>query len=234
MDLVAYLRVSTVGQADDGYGLDTQEKIVRAWADANDHFIVRVCTDSVSGTVDALDREGFACAMEALNTDQAAGIVIARLDRLGRKLTIQEGTLAALWANDVTVYAADQGEIRKEDPDDPMRDAMRQMMGVFAELDRKMLVKRMRDGRKVKASTGKKAVGEYPYGYQGQGKGRDRDAAPRDDEMPAIAMIMRLRSDGATYRDIVAALDSAGIAPRKASSWSPMTVRNIYQREARL
>ena len=234
MDLVAYLRVSSVGQADEGYGLDVQEHLMRAWADSNGHVIVRVCRDVISGTVKTTEREGFQCALEALNSGDAKGLLIARLDRLGRELTIQESTLAALWRNDVTVFAADQGEIPKADPDDPMRNMVRKMMGLFAELDREMLVKRMRDGRKYKAAQGKKAVGSYPYGYEGRGKGRDRDAAPRDDERPAIDIIMRLRSDGATYRDIVAALDSAGIAPRKASSWSPMTVRNIYQREARL
>ncbi|MCA1702756.1 MAG: recombinase family protein, partial [Actinobacteria bacterium] len=59
-----------------------------------------------------------------------------------------------------------------------MRTALRQMVGVFAELDRRMVVKRLRDGRAAKAGTGRKVTGSYPYGYAGAGQGRDRDAAP--------------------------------------------------------
>ena len=35
---------------------------------------------------------------------------------------------------------ADQGEILPDDPEDPMRTAMHQMMGAFAQLDRGMTV----------------------------------------------------------------------------------------------
>ena len=51
-------------------------------------------------------------------------------------------------------------------------------MGVFAELDRKMVAKRLRDGRVAKAAAGRKAVGEYPFGYAATGKGRERDVGP--------------------------------------------------------
>ncbi len=46
-----------------------------------------------------------------------------------------------------------------------MRTAVRQVMGVFAELDRKMIAKRPRKGRLAKAAAGRKAVGDYPFGY---------------------------------------------------------------------
>ncbi len=39
------------------------------------------------------------------------------------------------------VFSADQGEIHEDDPDDPIRTAIRQVMGTFAELDRKTLAK---------------------------------------------------------------------------------------------
>jgi DNA invertase Pin-like site-specific DNA recombinase len=70
----------------------------------------------------------------------------------------------------------------QDDPDDPMRTAIRQIQGVFVELDRKTVVKRLRDGRRAKAAEGKHAVGTYVYGYQGAGKGRQRDAGPPEDE----------------------------------------------------
>ncbi|MFE2276646.1 hypothetical protein ACFXAE_05085 [Streptomyces sp. NPDC059454] len=48
----------------------------------------------------------------------------------------------------------DQGEILPDDPKDPMRTAMRQMMGVFAQLDRGMTAAKLRSGRHIKGVEG--------------------------------------------------------------------------------
>ena len=64
-------------------------------AKANDHRIVHTCVDeAVSGALEAADRPGLACALDAITTGVADGVVVARLDRLDRQLTVQEATLA--------------------------------------------------------------------------------------------------------------------------------------------
>lgn len=232
MRLVAYLRVSSTTQLD-GFGLDVQRKTVRRWAKANGHRIVAEHVDAgVSGALEAADRPGLSEALQVLRRPpNADGLVVARLDRLARKLTTQEAVLALVWREGGRVFAADEGEVQQDDPDDPMRSAIRQMVGVFAELDRKTVVKRMRDGIKAKAETGRHATGSYAYGYRGAGKGRERDAAPRDDEQAAVRRIVDLRASGASYRAIAAALDEEGLRPRRAARWSPMAVRNVAVRE---
>jgi DNA invertase Pin-like site-specific DNA recombinase len=105
-------------------------------------------------------------------------------------------------------------------------------MGVFAELDRKMVAKRLRDGRVAKAAAGRKAVGDYPFGYAATGKGRERDAGPAKAEQKAVVRIVELRRAGRSYREIAAALDTEGHKPRRAASWSAATVRNIANRES--
>lgn len=231
MRLVAYLRVSSDGQVD-GFGLDIQETAIRAWARAHHHRLVAVYQDVVSGATDAIDRPGLSAALLALEyPPDAEGIVVARLDRLARALTVQEAALAVAWRAGGRVFAADTGEITRDDPDDPMRTAMRQVVGVFAELDRRMVVKRLRDGRAAKAATGRKATGAYAYGTTGAGKGRDRDAVPEAAEQVAVARIVELRRAGASYRQIAASLDTEGLRPRRAAAWSSMAVRNIAVRE---
>jgi DNA invertase Pin-like site-specific DNA recombinase len=232
MRLIAYLRVSSDSQLD-GFGLDVQEKAIRAWARGAGHRIVEWERDEgVSGATDAADRPGLSAALLALqNPPKADGIVVARLDRLARALTVQEATLAVAWQAGGSVFTADSGEVLRDDPSDPMRTALRQVVGVFAELDRRMVVKRLRDGRAAKAGTGRKVTGSYPYGYAGAGQGRNRDAAPRADEQAAVARIVELRRAGESYRAIAATLDAEGLQPRRAASWSAMAVRNIAQRE---
>ena len=229
--LVSYLRVSSEGQLE-GYGLDAQRRTVRAWAKANGHRIVHPCVDeAISGALEAAARLGLVCALDAITTGVADGVVVARLDRLARQLTVQEATLALVWQHGARVFAVDTGEVHRDDPDDPMRTAIRQVMGVFAELDRKMVAKRLRDGRLAKAAAGRKAVGDYPFGYAATGKGRERDVGPTEAEQKVVARIVELRRAGRSYREIAKALDTEGQKPRRAASWSAAAVRNVALRE---
>jgi DNA invertase Pin-like site-specific DNA recombinase len=230
MDLVGYLRVSSEGQLD-GYGLDRQERDIKRWAKANGHRLVHWCRDEGrSGALDVADRPGLACAVDAISSGLAKGVIVGSIDRLARALTVQEAALALVWKLGGTVFTAEAGEVPQDDPDDPMRTAIRQVMGVFAELDRKNVTKRLRDGRRAKAATGKKAVGAYGFGYRAAGKGRERDAAPDPSEQVAVRRIIELRREGASYRQIAAKLDAEGLPPRRAECWSPMSVRSVAER----
>jgi DNA invertase Pin-like site-specific DNA recombinase len=146
-------------------------------------------------------------------------------------LPVQEACLALVWREGGQVFTADAGEVMQDDPDDPMRTAMRQMVGVFVELDRRTVVKRMRDGIRATSATGRHATGSYAYGYTGAGRGREHDAAPREDEQQAVRPIVQLRGQGASSRAIAATLDEEGLRPHKAEQWPPMSVRNVATRE---
>jgi DNA invertase Pin-like site-specific DNA recombinase len=106
-------------------------------------------------------------------------------------------------------------------------------MGAVIEFEKRQAVKRMRDGMVAKAATGRKATGQYAFGYQGAGKGRDRDAAPDLDEQETIREIMELRGINASYRQIATMLNDSGHKPKRARRWSPMTVKRIYDRETK-
>jgi DNA invertase Pin-like site-specific DNA recombinase len=221
MRLVAYIRVSGKGQVTDGYGLDIQRDAIEQWARRYGHEVVRWCADEgVSGTTDAIDREGLSCALTALESGEAEGLVIPRLDRLARAVTVQEAILAALWRDGASVYTTDAGEVMRDDPDDPMRTAMREMAGVFAGLERRMIVKRLRDGRKAKAAAGGHAVGAYPFGQSVNG--------PVEREQKVLALIAELLDKGWNYSRIARELNSRGpaFAPRNAAAWRPSTLTN--------
>jgi len=229
---VGYVRVSGEARLD-GYGPQNQATDIRKWAKANGHQLVAIYHDDAkSGTLGPADRPGLSAVLDSLHRGDATGVIFGRLDRLARALAVQEGVLASVWALGGRAYAAAEGgEVHEDDPDDPMRTAMRQMRGVFSQLDRAQVVKRLRDGRRAKADSGRKATGAYRFGYAGEGKGRDRDAAPLDTEQVVLARILELRSFGDSYRTIAEILDAEGHRPRRAETWSAMTVRNIVARE---
>jgi DNA invertase Pin-like site-specific DNA recombinase len=231
MDLVAYVRASADGPADT-FGLDTQIARIHSWARANGHCIIAVHEDAItSSTRDLAERPGLRAALSLLTPpSRATGLVVACMDRLARELGIQESILATIWRAGGTVFTTEDGLIAQEDPDDPMRNVYRQLMGAMAELDKDYVAKKLREGRRAKAARGMHSVGIYPYGYHGAGTGRDRDAAPQGDEQETIRRIVELRGEDRSYRDIAATLDAEGRRPRRADHWSPMAVRNIVLR----
>jgi DNA invertase Pin-like site-specific DNA recombinase len=155
MKLVAYLRVSTIEQADKGYGLDVQREAIRKAAKSLNAKVVAWCVDEgKSGALDASNRSGLLDALTLIRDGKANGLVVRDLDRLARAVNVQEAVLAEVWGSEscAVFTSVPPQEVARDDPDDPMRTAMRQMRGVFHELDRRLIAKRLRDGRNAKAA----------------------------------------------------------------------------------
>ena len=224
MKAVAYLRVSTEAQADEGYGLDAQRAAIKAWARAGRHRVVAWLADEgVSGSNGVESREALPEALAQIEDAKAGALVVARLDRLARNLTVQEGILARVWSMDASIHAADLGEIARDDPDDPMRTALRQMVGVFAQLERGMIAARLRAGRRQKAAQGGYAYGAPPFGWRAD----DGELVPIDAEQSTIARIKELRTEGASLRAIAATLEAEGRPTRRGGHWQPTVLAKI-------
>ncbi len=226
MKLAAYIRVSTDKQAEKGFGLDVQRQTVKAWAKAHGHRIVLwTCDEGVSGTRDAADRPGLTAALQALQ-EGAEGLVVPRLDRLARSLSVQEAALAHAWRSGAVVFSCDTGEVLADSPDDPMRTALRQMMGVFSQLERSMLSARMRAGRRMKAEQGGYAFGSPPLGY----RAHDGSLVADDQEQATLERIRQLRAEGNSLRQICAALENEGHKPKRSTKWHPQSLAAILKR----
>ena len=105
-----------------------------------------------------------------------------------------------------------------------MRTAIRQMAGVFAELDRRLIIKRLRDGRRATAAQGGKAVGRYPFGWSEDGD------VPR--EQRVLSAVRDLRADGLRWQDAADRLNAGGTAyrPRNADAWTAAGLAKVGRR----
>lgn len=236
MNLVAYVRVSTGSQVD-GTSLDEQRKLLKKWARANGHRIVAVYEDAgLSGTRDSIDRPGLTEALDALRPPpQATGLVVKNLDRLARALHVQEAILGSVWDSGAQVFTAEGGEVLQDDPDDPMRTFVRQVMGAANELDAALVRKRMREGRKAKAERGGYAYGSPPLGYRSKPSAQGSELVPVDSEQATIARIQALRAEDASLRDICATLTAEGHRTKRGGTvWHPTVVaRMLARRESK-
>ena len=101
---------------------------------------------------------------------------------------------------------------------DPYRAAMRQMLGVFAELDRKTIVLKLRAARqRMRARTGR-CEGRKPYGE-------------REGEQEVVSLIRQLSARGMNYSAIAAKLNAEKVSTRySGAKWYPANISRILNR----
>lgn len=227
--LVVLLRVSTAGQID-GYGLEAQEKDCRNWARKAGHRIVRVCTDGgITGKAGDDERPGLAEALQLLADKQADGLLAPNLDRVARQLTQQEAILSVVWAQGARAFTADRGEHLPDDDDDPMRTFVRQVMGAAAQLERGLIVKRLKSGRRTKAASGGYAHGAPAYGQ----KAVNNELATDATEAAVLKQMRALAAEGISVRGIADLLNEQGVPSKRGGKWHPTTVARLLNPQAR-
>lgn len=164
MEAVAYCRVSSKGQEKDGTGLDRQSEVITKFAKNNDYGVINIYKEAMTGT-DA-ERPEFLQMLADLLSNGCRTIIIERLDRLARDLTVQMQLVGLLCSKGITLISADTGtDVTSSYAGDPMMKAMLQVQGVFSELDKSMLVNKLRKARQAKKEkTGCSVEGQKPFG----------------------------------------------------------------------
>ena len=145
--IALYLRVSTAEQT-----VENQQRELRAVARRHGWNIVAIFKDEgVSGTKGRDKRPGFDQLCQGVARREFDQVAAWSVDRLGRSLQDLVGFLAELHAKGVDLYLHQQGI----DTSTPAGKAMFQMMGVFAEFERAMIVERVKSGLARARSQGK-------------------------------------------------------------------------------
>ena len=184
--------------------------------------------EGVSGANGIETREGLFDALASIRSRTADALVVTSLDRLARQMTQQEGCLAEVWKSGGKVFSlGDGGEVLEDDPEDPMRTAIRQMRGVFAQLERGLIRQRMAKGKREKGSQGGYTGGAPPYGYESDHQG---NLVPNRVMLETVERIRELHAEGMSLRSIIDVLESEGHRTRRGNRWHPTTVARLIGR----
>lgn len=143
-----YLRVSTAEQT-----IENQRRELLAVAERHGWSIVAEFKDEgVSGTKGRDKRPGLDQLCQGIARREFDQVAAWSVDRLGRSLQDLVAFLGELHAKGVDLYLHQQGI----DTSTPAGKAMFQMMGVFAEFERAMIVERVKSGLARARSQGTK------------------------------------------------------------------------------
>ena len=221
-----YLRVSGLGQVD-GFGFDRQEKACRAFCKKNKLKVSGVYREEgISGTKDESDRPAFQDMVAAILANGVQTVVVESLDRLARELRIQETLLVYLAAKSIDLFSARTGEnITEAVQADPLRKALIQIQGVFAELEKSQLVRRLEKGRAAKRRKSGKCEGRKHYGETSE---KEAHIVRR---IRAMRRKGRKGAPGMTLQAIADKLNGEDIPTRLGKQWTPTQVHNVLKRK---
>jgi DNA invertase Pin-like site-specific DNA recombinase len=154
--------------------------------------------------------------LTALHLNGVRLILIERLDRLARSLSVQESIIAELKPHGSELISVEEPDLLK---DDPYRVMFRQFQGAIAQCEKANIVLKLRGARqRMKAKMGR-CEGRKPYGAN-------------DGEPPIVARMKELRARGMAYDRIAATLNSDGVPTRTLGKrWHRFAVNQILNRQ---
>lgn len=140
----AYCRVSTVDQT-------TDNQVAEICAAGFNVEPKRIVAETVSGSVPAMERKGFAKLIDRLEAEDV--LIVTKLDRLGRNAMDVRATVERLAAEGVRVHCLALGGVDLTSP------AGKMTMGVIAavaEFERDLLIERTQSGLARAKAEGKR------------------------------------------------------------------------------
>lgn len=217
---VSYLRTSSAGNV--GTDKDSEHRqrnaIARFAKSAGYEIIEEFRDEAVSGKDPIDTRPGFRALLERVAANGVTVVIVESPDRFARHLLTQEAGIILLVGLGVRVLTSHGDDLT--DSDDEFRVAMRQIMGVFSQLERTRLVKKLKHARERKRATGIKVEGRKALA----------ELNPR-----ALAMAKQLRranpvtGERMSYRNIAERLAGAGHAAASGKPFSPSVVKRLLE-----
>ena len=222
---VAYLRVSTDGQAqEDRFGLQVQREDIDKYAKQNNINIIKYYIESgVSGS--KLDRPELNELLKDSENKNFKALIVAKLDRVARDLMAQLFIEKELLKNDIEIISVAE-PMRAEDATGQL---FRHIIGAFAQFERARINERMTGGRLLKARKGSYSGGRPAIGYTADKNTQSLKVNP--DKTEAVRLVFKLREQGLIFQAIADKLNESGHTTALNKPFSKVQVKRIYDRK---
>jgi DNA invertase Pin-like site-specific DNA recombinase len=202
MNVIGYVRVSTDEQGRSGYGLDAQRSAIRGECERRSWFLLRIESDVASGA-STKRRPGLARALASCDNGEAGALVAAKVDRVSRSVHDFAGLVERARGGQWNLVILDLGV----DLSTPMGEAMASVASTFAQLERRLISARTREGLAVARTRGVRL---------------GRPITPVADD--ALAHMRKLRDAGLSFAAIAYDLNASPHRSALGKLWWPATV----------
>jgi len=222
VQLIAYLRVSTVRQGDSGLGLEAQRAKVQQLAAERGAEVVAEFVEVESGR--KADRPQLAAALAEARRLKAV-IAVAKLDRIARDAELLLRLTREATANGMGGFLfADLPEV------DATTAAGRMVLTVMAsvaEFEARRISERTKEALAAAKARGVQLGGVRPGTIKSNEAAKQRAA---DNAEPLRPILEAMAANGATLREMAAALAGAGRTTRNGQQLSATQVKRVLAR----
>jgi site-specific DNA recombinase len=232
MKAIAYTRVSTEKQSDQGISLEAQSAKIRHQAAADDIEITELIEDSASGK--DTDRPGLQRILQMVEKRQITHVYVAKLDRLTRSVGDLAQLLEVFSKRGVLLVSVSD----KLDTGTASGKLVLNIMMSVSQWEREAIGERTRDAMAALKSN-RFPAGKIPYGWQAQTRTEDeikqgirRPMVECEAEQAIIELAAAGRRGGASYQSIADDLNTAALRTRSGTAWAHQYVRNILKETA--
>jgi len=223
---LAYLRVSTEEQSNNGLSLPAQESAIRGYAQLRGLDLIETITDAgISGARPLATRPGGKRLLQLLSEGVATNVLVYKLDRAFRSAADCLATLEAWRRKGIRLHVVDLGGATL-DSETASGKFFLTILAAVSEMEKNLISERTRSILQWKKSNGQ-IYGPEPFGYRREG---DR-LVPVSQELEALTLIRQLRAEGYSLRAIARELEKNGIPTKRGGvRWSPEAIRKILTR----
>lgn len=219
--VAGYVRIST-DEKHQPFSLGAQQSALTTYVASQPGWVLTgpIYVDEASGA--GTDRPGLRSVLAAVKAGSIDVLLVHRVDRLARSLRGLVDILDDLACSGVGLRSVTE----PVDTGSPVGRLLVQMLGLFAQFEREVIIDRVISGMERKAIEGRWTGGTRPYGYQVDAA-TDR-LVPHPDEAPTLRRIFRLYADRRAGTRVVAeVLNGQGLRNSGGRLWSGATIARI-------
>ena len=213
---IAYIRVSTNQQADQGHSLLAQQEKVNAYASLYDLEIVETVVET--GSAKNLNREGLQGALAQIKSGKADALIVVKLDRLTRSV-VDLGYL-------VETYFNKAGLLSVSEQIDTRSASGRLVLNVLASVsqwEREAIGERTAVVKQSMKANGLYCGGLVPYGQMLV----SGELVTNPNEQVIINRAKTLKAEGHSLRTIATMFSNEGLKTRKDTDFSHVLVSRM-------
>jgi DNA invertase Pin-like site-specific DNA recombinase len=218
---IAYLRTSSaVDVGTDGDSDKRQRAAIEAFAKhAGFELVGEYCDQTVSDADPIEGRPGFKALLDRIVSNGVNTVIVEDASRFARTLMVQEAGIAMLVGLGVQVMTSRGDDLT--DSDEEMRVAMRQIVGVFSQLEKTRHVKKLKAARERKKASG---IGRHT--------GRKSHVEKHPDVVAEAKRLYRANpktGERRSLREISAQLEDAGFLNEFGKPYHPQSIQRMLE-----
>ncbi len=225
-----YCRVSTQEQAEEGYSLEEQQRLIREYC-VNHHMeVVKVYQDAGISGKDIRHRPAMQQLLEDASQKEFDLVMSWKINRISRKLSDAIKIVETLEKYGIS-YQSYSEPFESSTPAGKMQF---QMMALVGEFERNTIAQNVKMGMRAKAMSGEWCGGIPPFGYhwvavegtESHGRRKSRlEVVEREAE--AVRLIFQLYASGKGYKAIVGRINKDGYRTKQDNAFSVAQIKTI-------